>query len=593
MISMKHSAARRHDRSEPTDFIRTTVRRREFITGGLAVGGLVLAGCSSSATSGSGTSSSGLSLISLTDVIARGFDRDGPNTDPGFAEANYNTFDGLVAYPQPLTDGAFVPNFSADIDQFVPLLAESWIQQSPKVWIVKLRQGVKSAAGNELTSADVVYTFARAKSVSGSAPNSWFLANVGGILTDAPVVPKAPASAKMLTDEVVAVDKYTVQFNLFQDTGRLFMVALADTNLTIFDSVEMKKHATASDPWSHTWGNQNCAGFGPYTITTYKPGTQIVYQARPNYYRAAPKYTRVITSAVAEAGSRVAALKVGEAQIAEYLDPADLASLKGDNSVSLVGSYTNDIAFICLNYSYPPWNLPANRLLRQAVAYSIPYDDIVNLDYLGFARRMYSQVPSTFDGYVPNMTYQTDLTKAKALLAQAGFPGGNGLARYSSGLQFYYVAERASLLEPVANRIKTNLASIGVTITLQPLPQSEFATKQLQTGDMPMSLFDFSSPSVPTAAFVTKLLYQTPSTGGLVDPTHYSNKAFDAVSTQAQTASGATLTSLSTQMQNTLMTDLPTIPLVEVRPVLAMAKPLTGWYQVLDATVPEYYYVTS
>ena len=426
MISMKHSAARRHDRSEPTDFIRTTVRRREFITGGLAVGGLVLAGCSSSATSGSGTSSSGLSLISLTDVIARGFDRDGPNTDPGFAEANYNTFDGLVAYPQPLIDGAFVPNFSADIDQFVPLLAESWIQQSPKVWIVKLRQGVKSAVGNELTSADVVYTFARAKSVSGSAPNSWFLANVGGILTDAPVVPNAPASAKMLTNEVVAVDKYTVQFNLFQDTGRLFMVALADTNLTIFDSVEMKKHATASDPWSHTWGNQNCAGFGPYTITTYKPGTQIVYQARPNYYRAAPKYTRVITSAVAEAGSRVAALKIGQAQIAEYLDPADLASLKSDNSVSLIGSYTNDIAFICLNYSYPPWNLPTNKLLRQAVAYSIPYEDIVKLDYLGFARRMYSQVPSTFDGYVAHMTYQTDLTKAKSLLAQAGFPGGNG-----------------------------------------------------------------------------------------------------------------------------------------------------------------------
>jgi peptide/nickel transport system substrate-binding protein len=278
---MKHSADFRLRKSEQTDFIRTTVRRREFITGGLAIGGLALAGCSSSSSSGTSSSSSGLSLISLTDVIARGFDRDGPNTDPGFAEANYNTFDGLVAYPQPLTDGAFVPNFSAGIDQFVPMLAESWTQQSPKVWIVKLRQGVKSAAGNELTSADVVYTFARAKSVSGSASNSWFLANVGGILGYAPVLPKAPASAKVLTNEVVAVDKYTVQFNLFEDTGRLFMVALADTNLTIFDSVLMKKHATASDPWSHIWGNQNCAGFGPYTITTYKPGTQIVYELLP------------------------------------------------------------------------------------------------------------------------------------------------------------------------------------------------------------------------------------------------------------------------------------------------------------------------
>jgi peptide/nickel transport system substrate-binding protein len=580
--------------SDPAGIFRPAVGRRGFIAGGLAAGGLALAGCSSSASSsGSGGSATGLSLISLTDVIARGFDRDGPNTDPGFAEAAYNTFDGLVAYPQPLVNGAFVPNFSADIDQFVPLLATSWTQNSPKQWTVKLRQGVKSQYGNELTSADVVYTFARAKSVSGSASNSWFLANVGGIIGYGPVLPKASASAKVLTNEVVAVDKYTVQFNLFEATGRLFMVALADTNLTIFDSVAMKKHATASDPWSHTWGNQNCAGFGPYMITTYKPGTQIVYQARTNYYRPAPKYTRIITSAVAEAGSRVAALKVGQAQMAEYLDPADLASLKSDNSVSLVGSYTNDIAFICLNYSYPPWNLPTNRLLRQAVAYAIPYDDIVNLDYLGFARRMYSQVPSTFDGYVANMTYQTDLDKAKALMSQAGFPGGNGLAKYSSGMQFYFVAERSSLLEPVADRIKTNLAAIGMNITLQPLPQSEFATKQLQTGDMPMSLFDFSSPSVPTAAFLTKLLYQTPATGGLVDPTHYSNKAFDALSTQAQSASGAQLSSLTGQMQTTLMTDLPTIPLVEVRPVLAMAKPLTGWYQVLDATVPEYYYVTS
>ena len=158
-----------------------------------------------------------------------------------------------------------------------------------------------------------------------------------------------------------------------------------------------------------------------------------MYKGRPDYYRGAPKYSKVITSAVAEAGSRVAALKTGQAQIAEYLDPADLASLQGDSSVSLIGSYTNDIAFICLNYSYPPWNLPTNKLLRQAVAYAIPYDDIVKLDYQGFARRMYSQVPSTFAGYVAHMTYQTDLTKAKSLLAQAGFPGGNGLAKLQLG----------------------------------------------------------------------------------------------------------------------------------------------------------------
>jgi peptide/nickel transport system substrate-binding protein len=590
--------------------------RRQLVVGGFSIGALALAGCSSSSSksaassspsaattasgsaAGSATGSASAaassaaapkptgSLTALTDTIASGFDRDGADTDPGYAEAAYNTFDPLISYPQPLTAGAFVPDFSAEATDFVPRLALSWTQPSPMVWVLKLRQGVMSAAGNEFTSADVVYTFARAKSVSGSAPNSWFISNVAGILPTTPVMPNATAADKTLTNEVVAVDKYTVQFNLVADAGRLFLIALADLNLLIFDSVEMKKNATAADPWSHTWGNKNCAGFGAYSITSFTPGTSITYEAVPNYYRGAPLYSKVETTAVAQGGNRLSALEKGSAEVATNLAPSELATLQGKSGINLLGSYTNQIVFIPLNYSYAPWNLPPNQLLRQAVAYAIPYDDIVKLDYLGFGRRMYSQVPSTFAGYKAIQTYTTDLDKAKALLTQAGFPGGKGLAQYASGLQMFYVSERSSLLEPIANRIRTNLAAIGINITLEPLPQAQFATRQLETHNLPMSIFDFSSPSIPTAGFIGKLLYQSSKSGGLVDPTNFSNAAIDKL----LSASANPSTADTDTMQDMLMSLLPTIPLVEFRPTLATKAPLTGWYQVLDATVPVYSY---
>ena len=65
---------------------------------------------------------------------------------------------------------------------FRPQLATSW-SKSGLTWTFKLRQGVKSCAGNEFTADDVVYTFQRAKSVSGAAPAAWFLSNVGAVLS--------------------------------------------------------------------------------------------------------------------------------------------------------------------------------------------------------------------------------------------------------------------------------------------------------------------------------------------------------------------------------------------------------------------------
>src|SRR5207253_1507290 len=119
-----------------------------------------------------------------------------------------------------------------------PRLATSWTHPAPTRWVFKLRHGVKSCAGNELTADDVVYTFARAKSVSGASNVAWFLGNVAGVLPLDPVTKKTAAAKKLKPSEVRKIDRYTVEVDQYH-LNDLFPRMLTLYPLFIFDSKEM------------------------------------------------------------------------------------------------------------------------------------------------------------------------------------------------------------------------------------------------------------------------------------------------------------------------------------------------------------------
>ena len=522
-------------------------------------------------------------LVVLEDSIAPALDYDGANAaDPGLQAMLINTMEPLLGYPVKQQGEILVPNYKVTPAQFQPRLATSW-SKSGLTWTFKLRKGVKSCAGNEFTADDVVYTFARAKSVSGAAPVGWFLSNVGGIFDLSPLTSKDP-KAKDLNGEVVKVDDYTVQIKQL-NPNELFPRVLEIFALWIYDAKETKAHATAKDPWSHTYVNTvKSPGFGAYCISRWNKGSEIDLAANPGYYQAAPQFTKIIIRKVPANSNRVAAIQSGAADVVTNLTPQESANVKKNANVTVLQWQNNKILTLGLNFNFKPWNDAKNALIRQAVAYALPYNDIYASDYLGTAKKWNGLCASSYNGFVAHNQYVTNLAKAKALMAQAGYPEGKGLS--TDGFGLYFVAERRALLEPISNRIKTALAQIGITLNLNPISEAEYSDRSLTKYDMPMFLADQDRPLGPDIGYCSLLFYVSKKNGGLNTPFVYSNATFDALYKTSLTTVGAARATALAKMQDILMTELPGIPLAEVQTQLAVRKGITGWagttYDILD-----------
>lgn len=550
------------------------VGRSVLVMAILALGVLMAA---SSALAGSGAAKAKDTLIVLKRDIAPSLDYDGPSASHlEVAEIIQNLQDPIVDYPRKDNgQGVLIPDYTVGQLAFEPRLAASY-SRAGLVWTFKLRQGVFSCAGNELTSQDVVWTWARGKSVSGASPVAWFLGNVASILPLDPLTSKDP-KAKLLKGEVTAVDRYTVQFT---QTGPndLFPRILEIFADYTYDSVEMKKHTTAKDPWAHTYtANTNAPGFGAYCLKSWIKGSSMQLTANPKYYRGAPQYKTINIRAVPSNSNRVAAIRTGAADLTDFLTPLEFESLQSVASVKVLAWESTGFVALGFNSTFAPWNLPNNKLIRQAIAYAMPYADVIKNDYRGKGTQMRGLCKSTYYGAVPVNTYSTDLAKAKALLAQAGFPDGKGLEKYADGFNVYYISENRGTVEPLLNRIATSLKAIGINLKLNPVSQAEYTDRNLTKQDTPMFIRDQERPLGPDVGYCALLFYVSKANGGLLIPTRYENKTFDALYAKQKNQVGATRLATLKRMQEIMMDELPLVPIAEVQTQLAVRKGITNW----------------
>lgn len=403
-------------------------------------------------------------LIIVTEEGPSTLDIDAPNANVETHGASWNTYDRLITHARiKLPDGSW----SYDYTKFEPELAESWeIAPDGKSAIFHLRKNAKFHDGKPVTARDVKWSFDRAVSVGGF-----------------PSI-QMGASEMKSPNQFVVVDDYTIRID-FPRPNKLILPNLAVPIAKVVNSTLAKKHATAKDPWAIDWVGKHDCGGGAYIVETWKPGSEIVFKRFDGWKSGPmPYFRRVISRQIASAGTRRALLEKGDADLSFNLPPKDFAELVKEGKLTVIGTpVDSELLYIDMLTTKPPFN---NVKVRQAVAYAIPYEDILHTALFDRGKGMFGGPgdPATID-WPQQSPYHTDLAKAKALLAAAGYANG-----FKTTLS--YDVSTAATREPIALLVRDSLSKIGVDVSIEKVPGAEWYTR-LNKKDMPMLIMSFKA----------------------------------------------------------------------------------------------------
>ncbi len=414
----------------------------------------------------------GLAAASERDETLIIVTEEGPSTlDIDAATANvethgvsWNTYDRLITHAKiKLPDGTW----SYDYTKFEPELAESWeLAPDGKSVTFHLRKDAKFHDGTPVTAKDVKWSFDRAVAVGGF-----------------PAI-QMGASEMKSADQFVVVDDHTIRVD-FPRPNKLILPNLAVPIAKVVNSELAKKHATDKDPWAVEWVGKHDAGSGAYMVDSWTPGSEIVFKRFDDWKSGPlPYFKKVISRQIASAGTRRALLEKGDADLSFNLPPKDFAELSKEGKLTVIGTPVDaELLYIDMLTTKPPFDNPK---VRQAVAYAIPYADILHTALFDRGRGMFGGPgdPTTTDWPQPS-PYKTDLDKAKALLADAGYPNG-----FKTTLS--YDLSTAATREPIALLVQDSLRKIGIEVAIEKVPGADWYTR-LNKKDMPMLIMSFKA----------------------------------------------------------------------------------------------------
>jgi peptide/nickel transport system substrate-binding protein len=330
----------------------------------------------------------------------------------------------------------------------------------------KLRKNATFHDGAPVTAKDVKWSLDRAVSVGGFPT---FQMKAGSL--------EKP-------EQFVVVDDHTIRVD-FLRPDRLTIPDLAVIVPCVINSELVKKNATAADPWGLEYTKQNTAGSGAYKVTKWTPGTEVVLERNEAWVSGKkPAIPRIIWRMVPSAGNRRALLERGDADISYDLPNKDFVELKESNKLSIISTpYSNGIQYLGMNVTKAPFDNPK---VRQAVAYAVPYQKIMDAALFGLSKPMFGASPGGVKEAVwPQAApYNTDIAKAKALLAEAGYPNG-----FETTLSFDLGF--AGINEPVCVLVQESLALIGIKTTINKIPGANWRT-ELNKKEMPLFTNVFS-----------------------------------------------------------------------------------------------------
>lgn len=465
---------------------------------------------------------------------------------PGY-EVSWNCYDRLISHEMKSVNGT--PYY--DRDKFKMELADDMNVGDMSVTF-KLKKNATFQDGTPVTAKDVKWSLDRAVSVGG--------------------FPTFQMSAGSLTkpEQFVVVDDHTVRVD-FLKKDRLTIPDLAVIVPCVINSELVKKHASEKDPWGLDYTKQNTAGSGAYRVVQWTAGTEVILERNDKWVGGPlPKVKRIVWRMVPSAGNRRALLERGDADISYELPNKDFVELKDAGKLNIVSTpFSNGIQYLGMNVTQPPFD---NLKVRQAVAYAVPYQKIMDAVLYGLGKPMFGGGAGrpTEVAWPQQHSFNTDIAKAKQLLAEAGYPNG-----FETTLSFDLGF--ATVNEPLCVLVQESLAQIGIRTTINKITGANWRT-ELNKKTLPLYTNVFSGwLDYPEYFFI----WCYHGKNSIFNTMSYQNKELDKLIDGAvdAAASGdkATYERDVKGFVDLAYADMPRIPLFQPYSNVAMQKNVSGY----------------
>ena len=332
-----------------------------------------------------------------------------------------------------------------------PLLAESWTLGDDQVtWTLNLREGVSFHDDTPFDANAVKFNFDRIMNEDTGSPRRAITAAI---------------------DEVQVIDSHTVAFVTKQPYAP-FINTLTMYNLAMMSPTALQEHGENYA--------RNPVGTGPFKLKSWTSGESITLERNPDYWGGEVYLDTVEIKVVPEDSSRVISLIAGEADLISNVPPILLNRLDGDDNVQLIREDGFRTMYLGMNNAIPPFD---DKRVREAVAYAVDANALVQGVLGGVGRTGGSFFSPAIPGSTDLAAREHDPEKAKALLAEAGYPDGFETTFYAS-------PDRRQITEA----IQAQLAEVGIKAQIQSPDFAAFLATLNEGDKAPMFVIGLGNP---------------------------------------------------------------------------------------------------
>ncbi len=362
-------------------------------------------------------------------------------------------------------------------------------------------------------------------------------------------------------DEINVLGDHEVEFVLSEQLG------------SFIQNMGMSYFAMTSPAAFEEYGseiNENPVGTGPFQFVSWSRDDSIVLEKYEDYWQEGlPKLDQVIFQVIPDNAARLTALRSGEIDIMDGLNPDDVEMIESEPELTVFERATNNIGYLGFNMDKEPFDDP---LVRHAFNHAIDKEALITSLYAGLAEPAKNLIPPGYMGYNDSIEeYAYDPDEAQALLDEAGHADGLEFDLWTMPVARPYMPDP----ERAAEVIQANFAEIGVTANIVSM---EWATylERTEQGEQDVFMLGWSGVNGDPDYFFSNLLHGSAIPGG--NRTFYRSDEVDDLFDSAKVSvEEEERIALYEEAQEVIHEDAPLVPLVHTTPVLAGSDRVQGY----------------